>query len=182
MAALRAPGRGGSSSSCSRRTATWPGLGPALPAGTRVALPELVADDTAPTDAVVGLTDFLPAFRVVVDGQDITGVLVKRLARVAVTDEAGVQSDACEIEVTDDPLNRVEVPPSGAELRVDMGYAGALRPMGLFVVDEVEIGGPPDRLRIRGMASPHGATAGGAQRDHGAAVPELARRDPRSGT
>jgi len=110
----------------------------------------------------VGLTEFLPRARVVVNGEDITSVLWARLASLTIVDEAGVTSDRAEIELADhQPLHRLILPPTGAEIAIALGYDVRMRDMGLFVADEIEIEGPPDRLRIRAAASPHGATPAG---------------------
>jgi len=112
----------------------------------------------------VGLidTDFRPRFRVTVDGQDITSVLIDRLVSLVLTDEAGVTSDAVEIVLADHlPLARLAIPPMGAEIRVALGYDVRLKDMGLYIADEIEVSGPPDRMRIRARASVHGATTSG---------------------
>jgi phage protein D len=110
----------------------------------------------------VGLTDWKPAYRVTVDGQDITSILASRLVSLRLTDAAGVESDSVEIVLSDHlPLARLEIPPTGAEIRVALGYAFGAKDMGLFIADSVEAEGPPDQLRIRGTASVHGETTGG---------------------
>jgi phage protein D len=64
------------------------------------------------------------------------------------TDEAGVRSDTFEMRL-DDRAPHIAFPRTSVELEVAMGYAGQVQPMGLFVVDEVKLGGPPDELEVR---------------------------------
>ena len=106
--------------------------------------------------------DWKPAYRVTVDGQNITSILASRLVSLTLTDAAGVQSDTIEIALSDHlPFARLEIPPTGAEIEVAMGYTFRTKDMGLFIADSVEVGGPPDQMRIRGTASVHGTTTGG---------------------
>lgn len=110
----------------------------------------------------MGLTAFRPTFRVTVDGEDVTSILAARLSSLRLTDSAGVESDSLEITLTDHmPIARLEIPPTGAEIRVALGYLFAAKDMGLFIADSVEVEGPPDQMRIRATASVHGATTGG---------------------
>lgn len=106
--------------------------------------------------------DFKPAFRVEVDGQDITSVLRPRLISLNLSDEAGVQSDRVTIRLSDSDLfSRLQEPSVGAELKVWLGYGFSLTYMGLFIADQVEISGPPDAMKIQGVSSPHGETPSG---------------------
>lgn len=99
--------------------------------------------------------DWKPTFRVTVNGSDISGLLAPRLASLTITDAAGVQSDTCEITLTDtNPMAKLKVPPSGAEIRVALGYAFNAKDMGLFIADAVECSGPPDMMRISAKAAP----------------------------
>ena len=94
-----------------------------------------------------------PAFRVFADSVEITDTVRERLVSLSVTDEAGRRSDTLEIRI-DDRDGVVELPRKGAKLEVSLGYRETgLARMGLFVVDEVELSGPPDALVIRGKAA-----------------------------
>jgi phage protein D len=89
-----------------------------------------------------------PTFRVIADGQEITGLINDRLLSMTVTDEAGVQSDTATI-VLDDRDNAIELPPTGAELVIYLGYTSpGLVKMGLFTVDEIALTGSPDTITI----------------------------------
>lgn len=110
----------------------------------------------------MGLIDWKPAFRVTVDGEDITTLLASRLVGLSLSDAAGVESDAVDITLADHlPLERLEIPPAGAEITVALGYTFKLKDMGLFIADSVEVSGPPDQMRIRGTAAIHGKTTEG---------------------
>ena len=110
----------------------------------------------------MGLMDFRPAYRVEVDGSDITGILVKRLISLNLSDAAGVQSDRVTILLSDAELiSRLREPSVGAELKVWLGYGFSLKYMGLFIADRVEISGPPDVMSISAVASIHGETTSG---------------------
>lgn len=94
-----------------------------------------------------------PSFSVVANGNDISSVIYQLFESITVTDKTGIESDSCEISLIDDPTNPIEMPVKGAELKVSMGYDGELQNMGLFIVDEVELSGPPDKMIIRCRAA-----------------------------
>jgi phage protein D len=103
-----------------------------------------------------------PEFRVVVNDKDITAAIDERFSSLTLTDETGLTSDTVEIVLADtDPLRPIKKPPTGAELEVFLGYDGTTRRMGLFVVDEIELEGWPQRMTIRGRASPYDGTPKG---------------------
>ncbi|MEW7978654.1 MAG: contractile injection system protein, VgrG/Pvc8 family [Candidatus Sedimenticola endophacoides] len=94
-----------------------------------------------------------PAFRILADSQDITDRIRDRLLSLRVTDEAGIKSDTVEIKL-DDRDALVVWPEHGAELEVSLGYQqSGLTRLGLYIVDEVEHGGPPYALTIWAKAS-----------------------------
>lgn len=94
-----------------------------------------------------------PAFRILADSQDITDRIRDRLLSLRVTDEAGIKSDTVEIKL-DDRDALIAWPEHGAELEVSLGYKETgLTRIGIYVVDEVEHGGPPNALTIRAKAS-----------------------------
>lgn len=94
-----------------------------------------------------------PCFEVVANGNDISGTIYQLFESISITDKTGIESDTCEISLIDDPTQPIEMPKKGAELKISMGYDGQLQPMGLFIVDEVELSGPPDKMIIRCRAS-----------------------------
>lgn len=102
-----------------------------------------------------------PAFRILVNGKDLAGALVGRVKSVCVTDAAGFESDTVELCLADDDAEPIELPATGAEMRVWLGYGQKLQDMGLFIVDELEPEGWPAQLTIRGRAAPFEATKAG---------------------
>lgn len=99
-----------------------------------------------------------PDFRVVADTQDITNLLRDRLLLIRTTDKPGLEADECEIHL-DDRDGAVAFPKKGATIEVSLGYAG--RPLafvGKYIVDEIEISGPPQSLVIRGKPADVAAT------------------------
>jgi len=106
--------------------------------------------------------DWKPAFRVTVDGQDITSILSSRIVSLTLTDAPGVESDTVEITLEDTvPFARLKVPPPGAEIAVALGYTFQTKDMGLYVADSVECSAAPDIMRLRATAAPNGASTNG---------------------
>lgn len=101
-----------------------------------------------------------PAFRVSIDKQDVTSLIADRLISLRVTDEAGQKADTCEISI-DDRDKKLELPPDGASVVVEMGYEGGeLVLMGSFLIDEVSLGNGPRGMSIRAVATPSGSVTG----------------------
>lgn len=102
-----------------------------------------------------------PAFRLSINGMDATGQVRDRLVSLTVTDEAGQQSDTCEV-VLDDRDASIPAPPEGAAVVVELGYEGTpLVAVGSFVVDEVEFGSGPRSLVIKASSSAGAAASPG---------------------
>lgn len=97
-----------------------------------------------------------PNFRIVANSQDVTDRIRRQLKNISVTDESGITADTLEIELADsEPERPIPIPETGAELEVFLGYGESLRRMGLFVVDEIEVSGPPSKMILRARAAPH---------------------------
>ncbi|WP_330213596.1 phage late control D family protein [Pseudomonas sp. Z18(2022)] len=93
-----------------------------------------------------------PSFRVVADGKDITALINDRLLLLKTTDKPGMESDDFELRI-DDRDSAVALPKRGAGIEIYMGYAEtSMVRLGRYMVDEVEISGPPDTIVIRGKA------------------------------
>lgn len=93
-----------------------------------------------------------PEFRIEADDKDITHLLNDRLISMSVTDEVADQSDKLRMQIGD-AENRINIPVPGVKLRVWLGYEGqALKHRGAFMVDEVEIGGPPTEISVTARA------------------------------
>lgn len=92
--------------------------------------------------------DVKPTFAVIANSQDITATIVERFMELSQTDETGVTSDMLEITLANyEPC--IQLPPTGAELELFLGYDGANERMGMFVCDEIEASGMPRQLVIR---------------------------------
>lgn len=92
------------------------------------------------------------AYKIVVNGSNITELIADRLLSAEITDQAGVKSDRLTLTI-DDRDQRLEVPPTGAKIEVSLGYVGkALVRMGSYVVDEVDLSGPGREMVIRANA------------------------------
>lgn len=93
-----------------------------------------------------------PRFRVVADGKDITALINDRLLLLKTTDKPGMESDDFELRI-DDRDSAVALPKRGAGIEIYMGYAEtSMVRLGRYMVDEVEISGPPDTIVVRGKA------------------------------
>jgi len=105
---------------------------------------------------------FKPAFRVTVDGADITSVLVPRLISLNVSDGAGVQSDRLSLSLSDaEWFARLHAPSVAAKIRVWLGYGSSQQYMRLLSADPGEAAGPPGVGYVPGVAAPTGQTASG---------------------
>lgn len=94
-----------------------------------------------------------PAIIVSAAGRDITDVVRDRFVSATVTDEAAETADTFELVLDDRPPG-IAVPPTGAELAVDLGFREqGTAPMGTYTVDEIEQQGPPDTMTIRAQAA-----------------------------
>lgn len=89
-----------------------------------------------------------PAYSIQAFGGNIRG----RVTRLEVTDGDGKESDNATIEV-DDRNASVALPAKGTPLSISMGYEGNLAHMGLFVVDDVETNGYPQKATITATAA-----------------------------
>jgi phage protein D len=93
------------------------------------------------------------AYKITADGSNITDLVADRLLACDITDQAGVKSDRLTLTI-DDRDQRLEIPETGAELQVWLGYVGeVLVNMGKFTVDEVEVRGPAREMTIRANAA-----------------------------
>lgn len=106
--------------------------------------------------------DIAPAYRIVANNQDITNKLRERFKSLRLTDETGTTTDTVEITLADnDPDNPIDVPATGAELEVYLGYDDQAQHMGLFICDEIELSGYPGQMVIRARAAPYEKSKGG---------------------
>lgn len=98
------------------------------------------------------------AWKVTLDGEDLTAKLAPRLISLRLSEKNGEEADELEI-ILHDADGKVAIPPEGAVLRVQLGWerGSAVTPglvdKGSFTVDEVAWDGPPDRLSIRARSA-----------------------------
>ncbi len=96
-----------------------------------------------------------PSFRIEANRSDITAAIRERFRSLTITDNAGIQSDSLTITLADNiPDKPILIPNTGAELEVWIGYDRQAVKMGLFIVDEVELSGPPGVMMIRAKGAP----------------------------
>ena len=98
------------------------------------------------------------AWKVTLDGQDLTQRFAPRLIGLRLTEQRGEEGDQLEIEVSDSD-GKLDLPPEGARLTVQLGWdrgtgvAVGLVNKGSFLVDEVGWQGPPDVVTIRARSA-----------------------------
>jgi len=103
----------------------------------------------------------IPAFRVTLDGRDLTDAVAPRLIQLSITEKRGGEADELEL-VLHDHDGAMAIPKKGARLQVSLGYTKAAEGEGIsagmvdkgtFKVDEREWGGPPDLITIKGRSA-----------------------------
>lgn len=92
---------------------------------------------------------------------DITDIIDDRLISLSLTDETGITSDMLEITLDDSRENPIKRPPTGAELELFLGYDNDLIRMGMFVCDEVQYSGWPQKMVIRARGAVFDKTPAG---------------------
>lgn len=94
-----------------------------------------------------------PGYRITLGGQDITPRINGRLINLRIISQRGGEADQLDISLTDHD-GRLALPPHGAPLSVAIGWQDeGLIDRGVFIVDEVEHSGSPDRVTIRARAA-----------------------------
>lgn len=95
----------------------------------------------------------LPAWRVLLGGQDLTDRIKPRLLDLTLTEARGGEADQLDLRIHDHD-GRMELPRRGVELSVAIGWADAgLIEKGTFRVDEVEHSGAPDVITVRARSA-----------------------------
>jgi phage protein D len=112
----------------------------------------------------MGLTTSIePFYLLSANSQDITDIIRERFVSLTMTDETGNTSDMLEIVLADHiPEQPIQKPPRGALLQLSLGYDGVGNGMGSFIVDEIDLVGPPERMVIRARAAAYDQNNGGA--------------------
>ncbi|UYM14245.1 contractile injection system protein, VgrG/Pvc8 family [Endozoicomonas euniceicola] len=98
-------------------------------------------------------TGIQPVYRITANEQDITDAVSENLISLNLTDEAGIQSDSLTIQLHD-AAPGYSLPGTGAKLEVWLGYDSHVQNMGLFIVNELELSGPPSTMTIKAQAAP----------------------------
>ena len=99
-----------------------------------------------------------PDWQVWLDGENITPKIEPFLMRLSVSERRGDLADQLDIEL-DDSKGLLDIPKSGAELAVSLGWKGGARTTpglvdkGTFIVDEAEHRGPPNVIMVRGRSA-----------------------------
>lgn len=100
----------------------------------------------------------IPAFRVTIDGKDVTERMRPRLIGLSISERRGDEADQLDL-MLDDSDGLLALPRIGAEIRVEIGWlrgsgvTPGLINKGMFKVDEVEHGGPPDMVTVRARSA-----------------------------
>ena len=100
----------------------------------------------------------IAAFKVTLDGTDLTDKIAPRLLSLSLTEKRGGEADQLDI-VMHDADGRLVIPNEGAVIRVQLGWKqGAdvrvgLVDKGRFKVDEAEWSGPPDTVTVRARSA-----------------------------
>lgn len=95
----------------------------------------------------------MPAWRVTLNGRDLTGIFAPRLISLTITECRSEELDQLDISLSDhDGL--LELPSKDAELSVSIGWRqSGLVDKGRYLVDEIEHTGAPDTLTLRARSA-----------------------------
>ena len=110
-------------------------------------------------------TPVKPMYRLIANSQDITDTIKDRLSSIRYTDATGFESDVLEIDLADHESDEpITLPPTGAELQLFLGYDDVADLKGIFIVDELTIGGGASKtghMAILARATPYDRSKGG---------------------
>ena len=94
-----------------------------------------------------------PIYRLEVDGNDISPLVVDRLISLSIKDNRGLVVDSVDIEL-DDSDGQLEIPPEGAIIQVWIGWSNTgLVDKGKYKVESVTHHGAPDVLSISAFSN-----------------------------
>lgn len=102
----------------------------------------------------MSLAHAVPAWRVMLDGKDLTNRIQPRLLDITLSESRGGECDQLDLRIHDHD-GRMQIPRRGVELQLSIGLAdgGGLIDKGRFRVDEVEHSGSPDLLTLRARSA-----------------------------
>lgn len=92
-----------------------------------------------------------PGYALTIDGRDITPRLNGRLISLSLTDARDGHADQLTLTLSDHD-HRTPLPTNGKTLSLALGWAPRLIDKGEFIINEVEITGPPSTVHIRARA------------------------------
>lgn len=108
---------------------------------------------------------YRPEFSLTADDKDITQAVSNNLISISLRDESGKSADRLAIAMTLPASSKT--PPRGAVLKFALGFNGNLVHKGLFIVDELNLSGPPRQLQIVANSVPMNKTKiGSAMQSH----------------
>jgi phage protein D len=94
-----------------------------------------------------------PAFKVVLDGVDLTTRIMPRLGALTITSTRQDHADQLDLTFADTD-GRLALPRVGVDLDVMLGYANTgVRLQGTYTVDEVEHSGTPDSISLKARSA-----------------------------
>lgn len=95
----------------------------------------------------------VPAWRVVLDGRDLTSRIRPRLLELNLSEDRGGEADQLDLRIHDHD-GRMALPALGKTLSVAIGWTDAgLVDKGTFLVDEIEHAGAPDTITLRARSA-----------------------------
>ncbi|MGJ8514666.1 hypothetical protein R84981_001137 [Carnimonas sp. R-84981] len=101
-----------------------------------------------------------PSYRLTLAGVDITPRFNGRLSSLSLTDSRDGTSDQLDITLVNHD-GRTPIPENGKKLSIAIGWNNDLTEKGDFIINEVEITGPPDIITVRARAVDTTATLPG---------------------
>lgn len=94
-----------------------------------------------------------PIYRLVVNDQDITPKVEKRLISLTLTDNRGLEADQLSFSLEDHD-GKLAIPPRRATIQLWLGWQDTgLVYKGTYIVDEVEHSGAPDTISVRASSA-----------------------------
>lgn len=99
------------------------------------------------------MTWLQPDFKIDAGGYDLIYLIRDRLLSLQIIDRVALAADTLTL-ILDDRNRRINFPKKGITLKVSLGWRnGKLTRMGTYVVDEVEMSGPPHTLTVRAKSA-----------------------------
>jgi len=100
--------------------------------------------------------NYLPSFRILANGNNITNAIKQSFTELSITDVSGSKADTLSIKLDGTKIG--ELPPKGASLQISLGFGDTLRPQGTFYVSDLSDSGFPEVVTIKATSAPMGGT------------------------